>query len=285
MTARDAAVLEALQDARLRGSWWRANCPFCIDRVGKQDRDRCLSVHAGGGGFACFRCRVRGRVKLTGELVVEAVVNAPQDVEVIDPPPGFVPVGEGAGRTAVSLEPARAYLRSRRLDEAVWQAAGIGACATGPYAGRVVVPVLAEDGRSWVGFSARLWEAKCDKRAKYRNAVGEWKSKVVYNAAALALETDEPVYVVEGCFDALAHWPHAVAVLGDATERQTAILAGACRPVVVVPDGDAWIKGWALAMKLRLAGVVAGAIQLPAGVDPDEVEGSWLWEEAREALT
>lgn len=285
MSPRDAVVLEALADARLRGSWWRANCPFCLDRVGKQDKDRCLSVHAGGGGFTCFRCHVRGRVKLSGDLVIEDAVAPPADVAIIDPPPGFVPVGEGSGRTAVSLEPARAYLRSRRLDESIWQAACIGACATGPYAGRVVVPVLAADGRSWVGFSARLWEAKCDKRAKYRNATGEWKSRVVYNATALSLETEEPVYVVEGVFDALAHWPHAVAVLGDATDSQAAILATACRPVVVVPDGDAWLKGWALAMKLRLAGLSAGAIQLPAGVDPDEVDGAWLWEEAREALT
>lgn len=282
---RDALVLEALAAGRLRGSWWRTNCPFCEAKVGKADRDKCLSVHAGGGGYTCFRCRSKGRVRLPGSHVVESAVAPRQDLDVLDPPPGFVPVGEGAGLTALSLEPARAYLRSRRLDEATWQAAGIGACATGPYAGRVVVPVLADDGRSWVGFSARLWTAKCDKRLKYRNAVGEWKSRVVYNAAALSLETDEPVYVVEGVFDALAHWPDAVAVLGDATDQQAAILARACRPVVVVPDGDAWTKGWSLAMRLRLAGVEAGAIQLPAGVDPDEVDGSWLWEEAREALT
>lgn len=278
-------MLDALSEARLRGSWWRANCPFCEDRVGKRDRDKCLSVHAGGGGYTCFRCAVRGRVRLPGSHWIEEAAAAPADVAVIDPPPGFVPLGEGAGLTALSLEPARAYLRSRRLDESIWQAAGIGACATGPCAGRVVVPVLADDGRSWLGYSARLWTAKCDKRLKYRNAMGEWKSRVVYNAAALSLPTDEPVYVVEGVFDALAHWPHAVAVLGDATDQQAAILATACRPVVVVPDGDAWSKGWALAMRLRLAGVVAGAIQLPAGVDPDEVDGAWLWEEAREALT
>lgn len=282
---RDALVLEALAEARLRGSWWRTNCPFCEGRVGKADRDKCLSIHAGGGGYTCFRCRSKGRVRLPGSHVVEAAATVRMDVDVIDPPPGFVPVGEGAGLSALSLEPARAYLRSRGLEESIWQAAGIGACATGPYAGRVVVPVLADDGRSWVGFSARLWTAKCDKRLKYRNAVGEWKSRVVYNAAALSLPTDEPVYVVEGVFDALAHWPHAVAVLGDATDQQASILATACRPVVVVPDGDAWQKGWSLAMRLRLAGVEAGAIQLPAGVDPDEVDGSWLWETAREALS
>lgn len=283
--AREAEVLEALNRAQLRGNWWRANCPFCEAKVGKRDRDRCLSVHAGGGGWHCFRCNTRGRVRLEGDHFIEAAVEAAaQPPEAIDPPPGFVPLGEGAGLTALSLEPARAYLRSRRLDPEVCRAAGIGACVSGPCAGRVVVPVLAEDGRTWVGYSARLWQAKCDKRQKYRNAVGEWKSKVVYNATALAVETDEPVYVVEGVFDALAHWPHAVAVLGDATEQQAGILARSCRPVVVVPDGDAWRKGWALAQWLRLHGAQAGSIQLPAGVDPDEVDAAWLWEEARASL-
>lgn len=283
--ARESQVLEALAGALLRGSWWRANCPFCEQRVGKVDRDRCLSVHAGGGGWHCFRCGARGRVKLEGAHFVEAAAEAvTAPVEAIEPPPGFVPLGEEPGSSAVSLREARAYLHSRRLDAEVWHAAGLGACASGPYAGRVVVPVIGDDGRSWVGYSARLWQAKCDKRLKYRNAVGEWKSKVVYNAAALTLETDEPVYVVEGVFDALAHWPHAVAVLGDATDAQAAVLARACRPLVVVPDGDAWRKGWALAQWLRLHGAQAGAIQLPAGVDPDEVDPAWLWEEARASL-
>ncbi len=283
---RDERVIAALDSgAKLKGSWWKANCPFCIDRVGKHDKDRCMSVHAGSGGWHCFRCRARGRVRLPDGLVVERALIPTQEVAAIQPPQGFVLLGEEPGASAVSLEQARAYLRSRRLPEDIWQSARIGACVGGPYAGRVVIPVFAPDDQTWVGFSARLWTAKCDKRLKYRNATGEWKSRVIYNASALTEETDEPCYVVEGCFDALAHWPHAVAVLGDATDTQTAILAQARRPLVVVLDGDAWTKGWALAMKLRLEGVRAGAVQLPTGLDPDEVDAAWLWEEARASLS
>jgi hypothetical protein len=284
--SREERVLAALNDGgKLRGSWWKANCPFCLDRVGKEDRDRCLSVHSESGGFHCFRCRARGRVTLPEDLVIERRPVSTQRNELkIEPPPFFTLLASGSGKDAVSLKPARDYLRSRGLPEDVWEAANIGACAAGPYAGRVVIPVLAEDGKTWFGFSSRLWTAKCDKRLKYRNAVGEWKSHVVYNPNALTEETDEPCYVVEGCFDALAHWPHAVAVLGDASDAQVEIMSKARRPLVVVLDGDAWVKGWSLAMKLRLEGVTAGAVQLPPGKDPDEVDPSWLWEEARASL-
>lgn len=284
MTPRDARVHEALGSAKLRGSWWKTNCPFCIDRVGKEDRERCFSVHASSGGFHCFRCRVRGRVQLSDSFFVEKVAGQTQSsVTVIEPPPTFTLLAEGSGATAVSTAQARAYLESRRLPVEVWEAARIGACTGGPYASRVVIPVLDERDR-WVGYSARLWTAKCDKKLKYRNATGEWKGQVIYNPTALTLETDEPCYVVEGCFDALAHWPNAVAVLGDATDLQVGLLAKAQRPIVVVLDGDAWVKGWSLAMKLRLEGVRAGAVQLPSGKDPDEVDPAWLWEEARASL-
>jgi DNA primase len=224
-------------------------------------------------------------VTLPEDLVIERRPVSTQRNELkIEPPPFFTLLASGSGKDAVSLKPARDYLRSRGLPEDVWEAANIGACAAGPYAGRVVIPVLAEDGKTWFGFSSRLWTAKCDKRLKYRNAVGEWKSHVVYNPNALTEETDEPCYVVEGCFDALAHWPHAVAVLGDASDAQVEIMSKARRPLVVVLDGDAWVKGWSLAMKLRLEGVTAGAVQLPPGKDPDEVDPSWLWEEARASL-
>lgn len=283
---RDERVLEVLQqDAKLRGSWWRAECPFCEERVGKPPTGRTLSVHSSGGGFHCFRCSVRGRVVLPEGLIVERVAVVTQTGKVgIDPPEGFMPLSTEPARSALSFAPARTYIASRGLSDDVVADAGIGACANGLYAGRVVIPVFAEDNTTWLGFSSRLWTKKCDKRLKYRNATGEWKSQTIYNPNALKVETDEPCYVVEGCFDALSLWPDAVAVLGDATDTQVAMLARARRPLVVVLDGDAWTKGWALAMKLRLEGLRAGSVQLPVGKDPDEVDPAWLWEEARASL-
>lgn len=280
---KEARVLAALESARLKGAWWRCNCPFCIDRVGKEDRDQTLSVNADSGGYTCFRCAIKGRVRLPEERHVEKRQPSTERL-FVDAPETFTLLGTSQGLTSSLLEPARAYLRSRGLSENVWRAANIGACYGGPYAGRIVIPVMDEDGERWRGFSARLWSKNCDKKLKYRNATGEWRRTTIYNPNALAVETDEPCYVVEGCFDALAHWPHAVAVLGDATDDHVHMIATARRPIVVVLDGDAWKKGWSLAMRLRLEGITAGAVQLPAGADPDEVDPYWLWEEARASL-
>jgi len=283
---RDERVLEALQQsAKMRGSWWRAECPFCEERVGKPPSGRTLSVHSEGGGFHCFRCSVRGRVTLPEDLRVESLPVPTQQRRGIEPPEGFTLLASEPGASALSFAQARRYIESRGLPEDVVRDAKIGACISGLYRGRVVVPVLAEDDVTWLGFSSRIWTKNCDKRLKYRNATGEWKSTTIYNPNALAVETDEHCYIVEGVFDALALWPDAVAVLGDATDTQVAMLAKAKRPLVVVLDGDAWTKGWALAMKLRLEGLRAGSVQLAAGKDPDEVDPAWLWEEARASLT
>lgn len=285
MSRRDDRVLEALQqNAKLRGAWWRVDCPFCEERVGKPGTGRTLSVHSEGGGFHCFRCSVKGRVTLPEGLVVERAVVSTQSSEGIQPPEGFTLLATEPGRSAITFDTARRYIASRGLSDMVMEEAQIGACASGLYAGRVVVPVLAADDKTWLGFSSRLWAKNCDKRLKYRNATGEWKSRTIYNPNALMVETDEHCYVVEGVFDALALWPHAVAVLGDATDTQVALLAQARRPLVVVLDGDAWQKGWALAMRLRLEGLHAGSVQLAVGKDPDEVDPAWLWEEARASL-
>ncbi len=54
--------------------------------------------------------------------------------------------------------------------------------------------------------------------------------------------------------------------------------------LVVVLDADAWEKGLALSLRLRLEGCTAGCVKLLDGADPDEVDGAWLWEEARASL-
>jgi DNA primase len=102
------------------------------------------------------------------------------------------------------------------------------------------------------------------------------RGEVLYNHTALHVETERPVMVVEGVFDALALWPHAVAVLGKPSHFQVDALASAKRPVAIVLDGDAWQEGYALAMRLRLAGQRAGSVTLPPKTDPDEVDRAWL---------
>ena len=243
--------------------WWRIPCIVCSIRKGRLDKKKSLTVSAVSGYYSCFRCECKGFIwdkdkapKDRPEIVVN---HAPCTA-----PSGFYPVWD----SAQSLEPARRYLRSRGVPEDLWRIAGIGACVSGPEYGRVIVPVRHAVTNDWLGWVGRAWIDKCDKA--YKNAPGAWRTGVLYNQKALHVETDAPLFVVEGVFDALHLWPDAVALLGGYDESQLDALSCAPRPVVIVNDGDAWEKGEALANRLKLRGCKAGWLELPPRADPDE---------------
>ena len=275
---RELIVRAALRQAKHRAGWWRAACPFC------QGRDDSFSYNPETHYFHCFRCPVRGMLH---EEVEELVGAGPSKEEqsaallaITKPPEGFFLL---AGDMSQTLAPARDYMHKRGIPEHVWHEAQVGACAHGKYAGRVVIPNLLDDG-GWFGYTTRAYDKGVPKKLAYKYPPGSWRGDVVYNQPALHSRSREHLYIVEGAFDALFLWPHAVAVLGMPSERQVALLAGSKRPLVAVLDADAWVQGWALSQKLRLEGCRAGAVRLVDGADPDEVDPAWLWEAARESL-
>jgi len=282
---KDQIIRTALSSAKLRAGWMRTHCPFC------GGRDDSFSYNPETTYYHCFRCTTKGVLDrsqveaLEEEFAAEREANkAKNDAEleaITRPPDGFFLL---AGDTSASLAPARDYLHSRGIPERVWHEAQVGACAFGRYAGRVVIPNLMRDG-SWYGYTTRVWGKPIDKKLKYRYPPGGWRGEVLHNQPALWEETDEHLYVVEGAFDALYLWPHAVAVMGMPSEKQIALLSTSTRPLVVVLDADAWEKGLMLSLRLRLEGCVAGCVKLLDGADPDEVDPVWLWEEARASIS
>jgi hypothetical protein len=259
----------------------RTNCPFCPDVVGKEDRKQCLSISTSTGVYRCWRCGTKGRLKVeTGDFIVPAGLKV-EEKPVMAPPEGYLPLCEEPACSAESADDARAYLLGRGLPERLWKEARIGVCLSGRFDGRVIIPVLSPDG-GWIGWVGRVW-VKHHPRA-YFNAPGMALGELTFNHKALLEQTDDHAYVMEGVFDALAHWPLAVAVLGKPTEAQVLAMAAARRPVVVVLDGDAWEQGWMLALRLRLEGQRAGAVRLPPTLDPDEVPRADLWEAGRASL-
>jgi len=276
-----AMVKHLIREARHSSSGWsRANCPFCPSLLGKVDRKQALAINMGNGCFVCFRCGTTGRMR-DDEYQRQEV--APDTAAFsMDAPEGYLALCEEPARSAMSAAPARQYLRSRKLtQESIWAEAKIGACLSGRYDGRVIVPVLSSD-YAWVGWVGRVWFKQADRAYSYPR--GMKRGDILYNHAALLRETDTPVIVVEGVFDALAYWPDAVAVLGKPSDTQVYALASARRPVAVVLDGDAWQEGEVLAMKLRLEGQRAGSVKLGPRIDPDEVEHGWLRTRAVECL-
>ena len=272
---RAQIVRAALSAAKHRAGWWRAHCPFC------QGRDDSFSYNPETSYYHCFRCPVRGKLDEVPEEIIGAGPSKEERDAALEaithPPDGFFLL---AGDDSESLAPARDYMHKRGIPERVWHEAQVGACIYGKYAGRVVIPNLMPDG-SWFGYTTRAYDKSVPKKAAYRYPPGSWRGDVLHNQPALWADTDEHLYIVEGAFDALFLWPHAVAVMGMPSEKQVLLLAQSKRPLVVVLDADAWEKGYALSMRLRLEGCRAGCVRLVDGADPDEVDQAWLWEEAR----
>jgi len=282
MATRADHIRAAIAGSPPSGTGWRrGHCPFCVERTGKADRRQSFGVHE-SGRYCCFKCGVGGRVH--GDSTTAGPMPAVVAHEM-DAPDGFTPLWSAAGAGAACLEPAREFLRRRGLPEATWAWAGIGACATGRYGGRVVVPIRADDGETWLGWVARSWVRQAER--PYLYPAGMARGEVLYNHRALLEEGDDPVIVVEGVLDALCPgcWPDGVALLGKVGGSQLEALQSSRRPVAVVLDGDAWEEGEMLAMRLRFGGQRAGAVRLPPKTDPDEVPVAWLREEVSRCLS
>lgn len=260
----------------------RARCPFCLERTGKEDRRGALTVSLVLGWYNCFKCGVVGRVDDFVTELEDAEELAARPLDEMPPPESFTPLATEPGLSAEVLEPARAYLRGRGMHDGLWAAAGIGACYDGFYAGRVVVPVTDVEDK-WLGYVARAWTKKA--ATPYLYPPNMPRGEVLYNPRALEVETDVPLLVVEGVFDALHLWPDGVALLGKWSPAQVLLLAGAPRPVVTVLDGDAWEEGEELSMLLQLQGQQAGFLRLPPRLDPDDLPAAKIKARARAVLT
>lgn len=270
LRADRSLAVAVLPELRSTGSGWRrGSCPYC-EAAGHRDRKASFGV-APSGYFSCFRCGVRGWVE-DRDLDVWGSGTVQRDIKPekpkMGPPDGFEPIWDEDTWEADCFRAARRYLVSRGIDREFAQEVGIGAVLDGRYHHRVIIPVLGLGGE-WVGWVGRIWRKKAERPYTYPE--GSWRAESLFNHAALRVETDVPVFAVEGAFDSLALWPDSVAMLGTPSAWQIEALAEARRPVVVAMDGDAWRGGRALALQLMRRGARAGSIVLPPGADPDEL--------------
>lgn len=276
----DERVLEAVGGRNASSSGWvRANCPFCEEVDGKADRKQSFGLNTETAYFRCFRCATWGFLSTAPDDADLAHARQREERKA-ERPPEFLPLAEEPACSAICLSAARAYLQKRGVGPRLIREAQIGACLEGRYAGRIVIPVISREGE-WLGHVARTWTTSSRPYLNAQMSAGLH----MYNEAALDVETDEPVLAVEGCFDALAVWPHGVGFLGKPSEPQIQALIRTPRPVAVVLDGDAWEEAWALAIRLRFAGQRAGFVRLPPKKDPDQVDRAWLFDEARKCLS
>lgn len=270
-SARDEAIAEAVSGKRPSSKGWvRVNCPFCDVREGSPDRKASFGLNVRTLWFQCYRCSVKGRL---GAALDEFDYLQTEDEQItervaIDPPEGMHLLDD-ATLDSISLRHAWDFLldvRRMTIDEVVNNR--IGACISGRFAGRIIIPVFDSDGLL-VWYIGRQWVKKCDK--PYLYPIGD-RHGAMFNHGAIFKKTDVPVMIVEGAFDAIPYAPDAVAALGKITDdRVLDELENASRPVVFVPDADEAHAGYAAAMRMRLRGKRSGSLRLQPKMDPDEI--------------
>lgn len=289
-------IVDAFAGSKGKG-WIRKNCPLCAIKTGKPDKKESMGYNSATGGVNCFKCETRG--KLTEEQRQELPFTdpaTPDDETAIGPQNlpepcwGYQPIFEGYGLEAQTFEEARAYFRGRGLTDDVGREAGVGGATWGINQHRIIVPLPDYENptgpwRGWVGRAFRPMPPLPDGGTPpvYRYASRFARGTYLYGAPCLELETDEPVFVVEGTLDRLSlqsRGMDAVALLGKPLEYHVTQLDQRNRPVAVCLDGDAWEEGQALAWHLQHRGAKAGNIRLPPRKDPDEMETGWLLDEA-----
>ena len=283
MREEHAAVMQILDKADTSHTGWgRDNCPFCLTRIGKEDRRRSFSVNAESGYFHCFRCGVKGRLR--GERFEDVRFAAQKKVQqTMEKPEGYTLLHEEPGLSASVLEPARQYLKNRGFGSRTWELAEIGACYRGMWAERIIVPILARNGFTWKGFVARDYSG--NSMRKYMYPEGMNRNALLFQHHVLHDDCDDPVLIVEGVFDALPYLGQAVACLGKPTKGQFELFCASTRPLVVVLDGDAWEEGYALSQKLKLNGKRSGYVKLAPGDDPGSVDVGWLLTEVQRSIS
>lgn len=275
-----ALAVAAISGGKGSGAWMRINCPLCPYATGKRDITGALHFHKMGGWFRCHRCGFRGRHPDFGD---DAPAGARPAFPASTPgarvlPPEALPLDP----SAAVHQPALEYLLGRGMDAEDIADKGLRVCTSGPYAGRIIVPVY--EGGRLVTFVARTWRKKAPGVITYR--LPDWpRPGAFFQGDALSVDTTGPIIVVEGVFDALHLGGSAIAALNvPLGEEQVRRLIGAKRPVVIALDGDAWERGEILAMRLQLEGRRAGYIRLPPKMDPDEVPARDIWALTRTAL-
>lgn len=294
----------------------RAVCPFCILRKGTPDKRWSWGHHPESGKWHCFRCGAWGTF---GEGRGGKDYKPPKIDDVLPPealldcermPETFALLRDHEadeddvwGSVTDPFAPVRDFLSRRGVAPETIERVGIGAvlngcqrqdpsctngdpCLSCRFRKRVIVPIRDATDDHLIGYVGRLWK---NGWLNYLYPPGMPRGQALFNHAAVHVETSTPLLVVEGVFDALPYWPHAVACLGKPTEDQIESIAQAARPVVMALDGDAWRESRAWAMLLARykhphPNFRVGFVKLPPTEDPNSVDPSWLLEQAKQCV-
>jgi hypothetical protein len=223
-------------------------CPLCFSETQK------LYIEAATGLWLCMKCDRRGHLRGLLVEVCELSVNEaytlerslmggkqrplmhvsrPAPASTVDLPPGFLrDPGDGL---AVDY-----FKRRGLLPGWVWELE-IGYCLTGPYARRVIIPIITQGAMRT--FVARTW---MPEEKKVLMPPGSQAERALFGYDQLVADREQwtNLILVEGVFDAIRMWENGhretVATLGaHVTDLQRSLvkrLAPEC--VILLRDAD-----------------------------------------------
>lgn len=273
------SIKRAVQQTGVRGpspkGAFNTCCPFCIVVLGKADLKFKLELDPAKGLFHCHKCETGGRTDLS--WMKRAARGPVQQVaaESMSQPHGYFPIHSTL--TSAAMQPYYKYLLNRGVTAKMCEELEIGACVTGKYAGRIIVPQFRTEAvrgkqvvKRWNGFVTRAIYPSMEPKYLYPRGMdrrtqvwGTW------------LPWQETLFVVEGVFDALALYPCGLATYGkNITDDQLEVLSKlTCRELVFALDGDAWQDAQVAAMRLLLrldpdSPLKVRWAKLPPGQDP-----------------
>lgn len=146
-----------------------------------------------------------------------------------------------------NLDNTHPYLVQRGLSEQTIQTFGLGYCAVGMFAGRIVIPIHNRNGQL-VGYAGRWPGQPPDGQPKYKLPMGFRKSLELFNQhRVLEAEPVGPLVVVEGFFGCMRVWQaghkRVVSIMGSMmSEAQEELIVQAAGPggrVLLLFDEDA----------------------------------------------
>lgn len=273
--------------------WVRLHCPFCEER-GYRSTTKNLAINPDTGAYVCWRkfhCGTAGNFLPESSVSLDYTFAKPElggaysevfewlrqheeaDEFGDEPPPplpidleGYIPLDPKKPGRGV---PYLLYLRGRGVSMQTVVEAKLGYAVEGPYRNCVIIPILKHG--SYTGQAVyRDIRERNGRTTTNKNTVG-YDRRFLLNGDALEVESSEPVAIVEGEFDALPHWPHAVPVSGKPSDAQLGLLAQARRPIVLMLDGDARVSTITMTTRLRVRGANVRAAFPPPGKDPGDL--------------
>lgn len=233
-------------------------CPFCSDG---DSGFHCGVFHGVRRNFSCFRCGERGtfyrllsrlfgmspeevdsraKLHITDDVVnqIKAVFSKPESDtkstrSVVTLPSESLPL---SGALIESTPTLRDFLRSRRFPVSMYREKGVKYCATGKYAGRIIIPIY--QGKSLRAFQGRL-VFESSQYPKYLTSEGAVLEDTLYGYDDFSGPT---LIVVEGVFDVWALPGTSVAVFKSAISANQASLMLKLKPrrIVLAFDPDVW---------------------------------------------